>query len=98
MVDPTQKDRLNEAIAAEVRAQLARRRLSGVRAARALGWTQNYISRRISGAVPFTVADLDALADLLEVPVTTFFPQSRKTMGGLIFDKRSPVAGYGVAA
>jgi transcriptional regulator with XRE-family HTH domain len=77
----------HEAVAAEVRAELARHRLSGVRAAKALGWTQNYISRRLSGAVPFDVADLAALADLLEVPVTTFFPQSRMAGGGLMFDK-----------
>lgn len=57
----------------EVRAQLARRRLSGVRAAKALGWTQNYIARRMIGAVPFTASDLVALAELLEVPVSTFF-------------------------
>ncbi len=63
----------HEAVAAEVRAQLARKRLSGVRAARALGWTQNYISRRLTGTVPFDVADLVAVADLLEVPVDSFF-------------------------
>ena len=61
------------AVADEVRAELARQRLSGVRAAKALGWTQNYIQRHLSGTVPFDVADLQALADLLEVPVTNFF-------------------------
>jgi transcriptional regulator with XRE-family HTH domain len=62
-----------EAIAGEVRAELARQKLSGVRVARQLGWTQNYISRRLSGTVPFDVADLQAIADLLEVSVTEFF-------------------------
>lgn len=61
------------AIADEVRAEMARQRLSGVRAAKALGWTQNYIQRRLSGTVPFDVADLQAIADLLEVPVSKFF-------------------------
>ena len=83
----------HEAVAAEVRAELARHRLSGVRAAKALGWSQNYISRRLSGTVPFDVADLAALADLLEVPVTTFFPQSQILARGLMFDKRSPALG-----
>jgi transcriptional regulator with XRE-family HTH domain len=66
-------DLVQEAVAAEVRAQLARKRLSGVRAARALGWTQRYLSRRMTGEVPFTASDLVALANLLEVPITTFF-------------------------
>lgn len=60
-------------VAAEVRAEMARKQLSGVRAAQTLGWTQNYISRRLSGRVPFDVEDLTAIADLLEVPVSTFF-------------------------
>ena len=62
-----------EAIAAEVRAELARRKPSGVRVARSLGWTQNYISRRLSGTVPFDAADLLAIADLIDVPAGTFF-------------------------
>jgi transcriptional regulator with XRE-family HTH domain len=63
----------HEAVAAEVRAGLARQKLSGVRAARKLGWTQNYISRRLSGSVPFDVTDLVAIAELLDIPVTRFF-------------------------
>jgi transcriptional regulator with XRE-family HTH domain len=62
-----------EAVAAEVRAELARQQLSGIRAAKALGWTQNYISVRLRGAVPFDVVDLVAMANLLEVPPAQFF-------------------------
>lgn len=64
---------LHQAIAAEVRAYLARRQLTGVATARRLGWTQNYMSRRLSGTAPFSLDDLQAVADLLEVPVTAFF-------------------------
>jgi transcriptional regulator with XRE-family HTH domain len=71
----------HEIVAAEVRAQLARRKLSGVRAARALGWSQNYISRRLSGTVPFDVTDLAAIAELLEVPMTTFFEVASRPQG-----------------
>lgn len=60
-------------VAAEVRAQLARKRLSGRSAALELGWTQPYISRRLTGEVPFDVNDLAALAALLEIPMTAFF-------------------------
>lgn len=38
-----------------------------------LGWTQAYISRRLTGDVPFDVNDLAAIAEILEVPVTAFF-------------------------
>jgi transcriptional regulator with XRE-family HTH domain len=69
----------HQLVAAEVRAEMARQQLSGVRAARALGWTQNYISVRLRGTVPFDVADLIKIADLLEVPVSTFF----ETAGGV---------------
>ena len=67
-------------IAAEVRAQLARQRLSGRRAAFALGWKQPYIARRLSGDIPFDVNDLTALADLLGLPVSEFFevPSTRE--------------------
>lgn len=68
MVDATQE------VAAEVRAQLARQRLSGAAAAARLGWSQIYLWRRLSGRVAFDVNDLTALAGLLDVPVTMFFP------------------------
>lgn len=47
--------------------------MSGRSAAFALGWTQQYMSRRLTGIVPFDVADLEAIAALLGVPVTAFF-------------------------
>ncbi len=68
------------AVAAEVRAQLARKRVSGRQAALALGWKQPYISRRLTGEIPFDVNDLTALADLLGLPVSEFFevPSTRE--------------------
>jgi transcriptional regulator with XRE-family HTH domain len=63
----------DEAVAAEVRAWLARRQISGRSAARELGMTEIYLNRRLRGAVPFNVIDLGALARLLRVPITVFF-------------------------
>lgn len=63
----------HELVAAEVRAHLARRRLTGRGAARALGWKSDYIWRRLDGRTPLDVNDLAALAELLDVPVTSFF-------------------------
>lgn len=34
------------------------------------------MGRRLSGEVPFNVNDLVAIAEALEVPVTSFFPES----------------------
>src|SRR5258708_18443219 len=62
-----------ETVAAEVRAWLGRRNRSGRSIARELGWTEPYLSRRLTGTVPFDVADLVAIADLLDVSVTAFF-------------------------
>ena len=38
-----------------------------------LGWNQPFISRRLSGDIPFDVNELEAIAEVLEVPVTRFF-------------------------
>jgi transcriptional regulator with XRE-family HTH domain len=86
----------HELVAAEVRAELARQQLSGVRAAKALGWTQNYLSVRLRGAVAFDVTDLIMIADLLEIPVTTFF----ETPGGRVISPRieTPATGSAAAA
>lgn len=61
-------------VAGEVRANLARNRVSALQAAKALGWSYPYMSRRLNGHTPFTVDDLEALAKLLSVSVLDFFP------------------------
>lgn len=61
----------HEVVAGEVRAALARRRISGRQAARDLGWKPAYIWRRLDGRTPFDVNDLAALAQLLQVPASS---------------------------
>lgn len=68
---------LREQVAEEVRALLARRRLSARRAATELGWTEWYMSRRMTAKTAFDVDDLAALAELLGVTVIDFFPARR---------------------
>jgi hypothetical protein len=75
-------DRLSSRVAAEVRAEMARQRLSGARVAKALGWSPMYLSRRVSGQTPFDVDDLEALASLLGVAVMDFFPPGGVLRGG----------------
>jgi Helix-turn-helix. len=73
----------HQVVAGEVRAALARRRISGRKAAREIGWTPAYIGRRLSGEAPLDVNDLVALAQLLDVPLTSFFPEVIINGGGV---------------
>ena len=60
-------------VAAEVRAWMGRRQRSTRSVALELGMTETYLGRRLKGSISFTVAELAALADLLEVPIEAFF-------------------------
>ena len=66
-------------VAAEVRAVLARKRISQRQLAKALGLTQPVIWRRLRGDVQFSVDELQAVAEFVEVPVSTFFPVDAAT-------------------
>ncbi|WP_129590772.1 helix-turn-helix domain-containing protein [Sanguibacter massiliensis] len=67
-----------ERVAAEVRAHLARARLNGSRLATALGQSQTYWSRRLTGRVAFDVDDLSQIADLIGVEPSDFFATSNE--------------------
>jgi transcriptional regulator with XRE-family HTH domain len=69
----TQK-RLGPAVAEEVRALLARRRISGVQFAKQIGKSQPYFSRRLNGDVAFDLDDLEAIAKALDIEVGDLFP------------------------
>lgn len=53
---------------------MARQRKSGRAVADALGVSHMYLSRRINGRVPFDVAELAAVAEVLGVPLSQFLP------------------------
>lgn len=61
---------VQERVAAEARAQLARRRISGRQVGAMLGWTPAYVSRRLTGQIPFSLSDLEALAMALDIPIS----------------------------
>ncbi len=58
---------MSEAIGEELRAAIARVRLSGAALGRHLGKPQPWISRRLTGSVPFDVDQLDAVCELLGI-------------------------------
>jgi transcriptional regulator with XRE-family HTH domain len=58
---------LTELVAAEVRAEMGRKQVTGVALARKLGVSHAYVSRRLNGETPFDVGDLERIAGILEV-------------------------------
>ncbi|NQX36290.1 helix-turn-helix transcriptional regulator [Herbiconiux sp. VKM Ac-2851] len=72
-------------VAGEVRAQLARRGWSATRLAVSIGETQSWMSRRLTGDVPFDVDTLTKIAEALGVHPGSFFPDGGDTSpsGGL---------------
>ena len=59
----------NESVTAEIRAELGRRRMSGRQLAAALGWSQQHLSRRMTGAVPWSTDEIEHAAEALGVPL-----------------------------
>lgn len=64
-----------ERIAAEVRAELARQQRTQSELAKALHLSQQAISRRMTGLIPFDVAQLHEIASFLGVPVSRLMPE-----------------------
>lgn len=67
---------IHEAIAGELRALMARNRVTGTALAKLLGWKQQYLSRRLTGAVPLDVNELATIAEVFDVPVEQFFAEA----------------------
>jgi transcriptional regulator with XRE-family HTH domain len=63
---------INARIAAEVRAEVARQQLTQQQLGERMGRPQHWISRRLTGDVPFTADELVTFAAALGVPVSRF--------------------------
>ena len=64
------------AVAAEVRAGIARAGVRQKAVAAHLGMSQGALSRRITGASPFTLDELARVAGFLGVPLTALLPST----------------------
>lgn len=62
-------------VAAEVRSELLRRKMTSEQVVAATGIARATLSRRLNGILPFTVGELAAIAALLAVEPSTFLPQ-----------------------
>lgn len=69
-----QSDSLSALVAEEIRAMMARKRISGARLARALDVSPAWVSYRLTGVQPIDLNDLAAIARVLEVSVLSLIP------------------------
>lgn len=74
----TQPRTLADSVAAEVRAQLARQRMSASALAKALGKSEMYVSRRLRGEMPLDLDDLERIASALEVNFVALMPATER--------------------
>lgn len=80
----------HELVAIRMRQAFEERRIRAADVARALGWTDMYLSRRITGKTPFGLDDVAAVAGLLEVPVAALLPEPDGAAPGVTMDRLSP--------
>jgi len=66
-----------EEVAAEVRAHCARQRVSQRDLAKVLGVSHATLFRRFSGEVAFDVAELAAVAEYLNLPLSALLPADK---------------------
>lgn len=60
----------DEAVAVEVRAEMARQRMTQQELADKLGHSKTYVYRRLNGLTPLSMVDLVSIAHALDVAVT----------------------------
>ncbi|MGK2880624.1 MAG: helix-turn-helix domain-containing protein [Mycobacterium sp.] len=63
-------------IAANVRAEAARRNIAQSTIAKGLGLTQSATSRRLLGYVPFSATELAAVSEILDMPIESLFGEN----------------------
>lgn len=57
-------------VANNIRAEVARRRLSQVKLAEQVGIRQQALSRRLNGTTPFRIDELARIAEVLDMPLS----------------------------
>ena len=67
-----QMEERDAAVGARVKAELDKIDMSQGALARELGTTRNFVNRRVRGETPFRAAELEAVAEVLHVPVEQF--------------------------
>jgi transcriptional regulator with XRE-family HTH domain len=60
---------LSQVVTAEIRAEMARQRLSHKALAERLGWDQSQVTRRLNGHTKLSFDDVVAIADALDISI-----------------------------
>ena len=60
---------------ANVRAEIARRGMSQAAVSKAIGISQGQFSKRLRGTIAFDINELDAIATVLDVPMSDLIPR-----------------------
>lgn len=63
-------------VVANVRAELERKQMSGAELGRQMGVSQAWVSRRMTGEVSFSLAELRKVADILKTPIDQILGRS----------------------
>lgn len=74
---------VEQAQAAEIRAIMARKNINGTDVARKLGVEQSWFSRRYSGRVAFTAAEVQLVMDILDEDVTKVYAAGAAALAAL---------------
>lgn len=69
---------LADFVAAQIRAEMARRQLPKAHLARLLDVDETWIGRRMRGKSAITMDDLERIATALEMPLSYFVPASER--------------------
>lgn len=69
------------AISEEIRAAMARHRVSGASLATKTGMSQSYISKRLRDEVPFTANDIEVISDVLREDLLVLITTAAKRSG-----------------
>lgn len=72
------KYRLRETVAANVRAELGRSRISQANAAAAIQMSAPALSKRLNSQLPFTIDDLEGIATLVGVDPVALLAESAR--------------------
>jgi transcriptional regulator with XRE-family HTH domain len=65
---------LNKRVAQEIRAEMARQRVSQTALAEVLGRNQTYVSYRLTCKKPLTLDEVEEIAEVLRIRVDRLFP------------------------
>lgn len=90
-IDVQRETPLSGRVAEEIRALMARRRMSGRELARRLDVSASWVSYRLTGSQPIDLNDLEQIARALDVKVIDLLPRDeRPTLPTLTYPSRAP--------